>query len=78
MCPYFSTVGMSIENALEKYHGGELKYTFVYPGELKFDSNNASLLSGCYRHHLKGCSAGIFSPYLSYSLKFEFLVSIWS
>ena len=48
-----------LRKLLEKCFRGENKYTFAYPGQLKTDSNNASLLSGCCyraRHDLKGCS----------------------
>ena len=38
-----------LKKLLEKCFRGEVKYTFVYPGELKTDSNNALLLCGCYR-----------------------------
>ena len=34
---------------LEKCFRGDVKDTSLYPSELKTDSNNASLLPGCYR-----------------------------
>ena len=36
-----------------------MKDIFLCSGELKIDSNDASLLSGYYRHNLKGLSASV-------------------
>ena len=55
----FPQLGRGLRKLLEKCFRGEGKYTLLYSGELKIDSNNASLLSGYYRHHLKGCSASV-------------------
>ena len=55
----FSRVGTRTEKAPRKVFQRWRERYFLYSGDLKTDSNNASLLSGCYRHGLKGCSASI-------------------
>ena len=69
----FSQLVRVLRKLLEKCFRGEVKDTFVYPGELGTDSRNASLLSGCYTQDLKDCNANItglqnFPPFSLYQV----------
>ena len=55
----FPQLVRGLRKLLEKCFRGGVKDTFLYSGELKTVSNFTSLLSGYYRHHLKGYSASI-------------------
>ena len=48
-----------LRKLFERCFRGDVKYTYLYSGKLKNDSNNASLLSVYYRHDLKGCGASV-------------------
>ena len=56
----FPPLVRGLRKLLGKCFRGDVKNTFLHSSELKSDSNNGlAFLSGCYRHHLKSCSASI-------------------
>ena len=55
----FPQLVRGLRKFLEKCFKGDVKDTFLHSSKLKIDLNNGLALSGCYGHHLKGCSASI-------------------
>ena len=55
----FSQLVRGLRKLLEKCFRGDMEYTFLHSSEQKTYSNNGLVLSGCYRHHSKGCSTSI-------------------